>query len=362
MGIDFTDGQKKTIASALTVLSVGVVVAGVAATGWFLFKALDFASGAIVPVVTGLFLAMFFRPYYLWWKKLVRNSTLAVLVMVFSVALPLGLVLWRFGAFAADQATNIIRLAPDLAAKFMAWFHEAFPKLQALAAEFGIPYRDWVDIYKIKAANAGIGFLGSLTGLLSWLVAVIFFVYFLTREEKRGADCVKEMPFLKDDTKAFVAEQIDAFLDIVVSFFQRQVVICLIEGVYYGLGFLIVGLPYGFVVGFALGVMNLVPLFGTVTCLPIAVTLAYFGAGGSGCSAVAVTAVWLVGQLLDGYLITPKIQGDRTGLGYAGVIFSFFFWGAVFRSMLGLLLAIPLSAFCVVLWRSLKSKYIKPVI
>jgi len=132
--------------------------------------------------------------------------------------------------------------------------------------------------------------------------------------------------------------------------------------VLYGVGFMLVGLPYGFIIGFTLGVLNLVPLFGTVTCLPIALPLAFFGDGGSLLRLSGVVGVWLVGQVLDGYLITPKIQGNKTGLGYAGVIFSFFFWAAVFRSILGLLLAIPLSAFCVVLWRSLKSKYIKPVV
>ena len=128
------------------------------------------------------------------------------------------------------------------------------------------------------------------------------------------------------------------------------------------LGFALVGLPYGFILGFLLGVLNLVPFFGTVVCLPIALSLAYFGVAGSTWRVVGTVLVWGAGQLLDGYFITPKIQGDKTGLGYAGVIFSFFFWGAVFQSLLGLLLAIPLSAFCVVLWRALKSKYIKPVV
>ena len=305
---------------------------------------------------------MFFRPYYLWWQKLVHNASLAVFLMLLSVFVPLGAILWRFGAFVTDQMTNLIAQAPMLASKFMEWFHSSFPKIQALATQFGVPYQDWVEMYKIKAANAGIGFLGSLTGIVSWLVATIFFVYFLTRPEKRGADCVKEMPFLKDDTKAFVAEQVDAFLDIVVSFFQRQVVICLIEGVYYGLGFLLVGLPYGFVIGFALGVMNLVPLFGTGTCLPIALPLAYFPQGGSLTRLLLVLGVWLAGQVLDGYFITPRIQGDKTGLGYAGVIFSFFFWSIVLGPVLGLLLAIPLSAFCVVLWRAVKARYIRPVV
>ena len=111
-----------------------------------------------------------------------------------------------------------------------------------------------------------------------------------------------------------------------------------------------------------LGVLNLVPLFGTVVCLPVAMPLAYFGTGGSMTRLVLVLVVWAIGQVLDGYLITPKIQGNKTGLGYAGVIFSFFFWGTVLGPVLGLLLAIPLSAFCVVLWRALKSKYIRPVV
>ena len=75
-----------------------------------------------------------------------------------------------------------------------------------------------------------------------------------------------------------------------------------------------------------------------------------------------MAGVWAAGQIADGYAITPLIQGQRTGLGFAGVIFSFLFWSAVFKSLLGLLLAIPLSAFCLVLWRTVKERYIKGVI
>ena len=130
----------------------------------------------------------------------------------------------------------------------------------------------------------------------------------------------------------------------------------------YGTGFWLVGLPYGFLIGFALGVMNLIPLFGSVVCLPIALPLAYFTRDGSLTRLLLVLGVWLAGQVLDGYFITPRIQGDKTGLGYAGVIFSFFFWSIVLGPVLGMLLAIPLSAFCVVLWRAVKARYIRPVV
>jgi predicted PurR-regulated permease PerM len=180
--------------------------------------------------------------------------------------------------------------------------------------------------------------------------------------ERRGKEIVQQLAFLKVDTRDFVAGLIDSFVDILVSFFRRQTIICIIEGVFYGVGFWLVGLPYGFLVGFALGVMNLVPFFGSLVCLPVALPLAYFAEGGSLLRLLLVLSVWLAGQLLDGYLITPKIQGDRTGLGYAGVVFSFFFWATLFGPLLGMLLAIPLSAFCVVLWRAVKAKYIKPVV
>jgi predicted PurR-regulated permease PerM len=170
-------------------------------------------------------------------------------------------------------------------------------------------------------------------------------------DKLRGGKIVEFIPMLKDSTRRFVAEQIDSFVRILVSFYQRQILICIIEGILYGFGFWVVGLPYGFIIGFLLGCLNLIPFFGSLVCIPLAVIMAYFGADGSGLRVVLVLVVWIVGQVLDGYYITPKIQGDKTGLGYAGVIFSFLFWPIVLGPMLGLLLAIPLSACCVVLWR-----------
>lgn len=360
--INFTDTQKKTIASGLTVVALAVILAFVGAIVWCFVQLLAFASAAVVPVVAGLFLALFFKPYYGWWLRLVRKPSAALALMLISVLVPLSLVVWYFGSFLVEQTSNLLAQAPDLAKSFIAWFHGTFPRLQELAGKFGISLQDMLKVPEIHVSQVGVGFLHYLSGVGSWLVALIFFSYFITQPEKRGEDYVKEMAFLKDDTRIFVAEQINTFIDIIVNFFQCQVVICLIEGLLYGAGFMLVGLPYGFVLGFVLGFLNLCPFLGTITCLPLALPLAYFGAEGSLLRMIGVLGVWLAGQILDNYLITPKIQGGKTGLGYAGVIFSFFFWGAVFHSFLGLLLAIPLSAFCVVFWRALKSKYIKPIV
>ena len=379
--IDLSPSQKKTVAAGVTVLSFALVLAFVLFLGWVALKFLGFASPALTPVIVGVFLSMLFKPYYEWIRGKIHNPSLSLILMLFSVLVPLGALCWFGGALVVDQISHLLKTAPTIVGRLSEWVNVHYPNAQTFLTDLGAKPEDLVLMFLVdpvkfsqeclstlgseygaNAMKAGFGFLKYLTGLGSWLVALIFFAFFLTRPAMRGEDYVREMPFLKEETKRFVARQIDAFFDILVNFFQRQVVICLIEGLYYGLGFMLVGLPYGFVIGFALGVLNLVPLFGTVTCLPLALPIAYFGDGGTLLRLILVVAVWLTGQILDGYLITPRIQGEKTGLGYAGVIFSFFFWGIVFHSLLGLLLAIPLSAFCVVFWRALKGTYIKGVI
>lgn len=363
--IDFSPTQKKTIAGGITVLCLALTFAFVSAVAWGVLKLVSFAASALVPVFFGFFLSLFFKPYYNWWKRLVKNPTLAVVLMLATVLVPFGCILWYAGAVLIDQAINLIAQGPQLIHHVADWFAATFPRLHAFLSQTGLADEGLGDIvskYGATAVKAGSGALKCLSGVLVLLLSLLFLVFFLMTKDRRGSEIVGQMPFLKDETRNFLATQIDTFVDILVSFFQRQTVICLIEGCLYGVGFWVVGLPYGFLIGFMLGLLNLVPLFGTVICLPVALPLAYFGAGGSVMRLVLVLVVWLCGQVLDGYVITPKVQGDKTGLGFAGVIFSFIFWPTVLGPLLGLLLAIPLSAFCVVLWRTVKSTYIRPVV
>ena len=288
---------------------------------------------------------MFFRPYYNVWLKYVKNPFLAAVGMLLSVLIPFGVIGWYSGAKITSEVLGLLEKGPEIMAKYQDLFSAYLPNI------------NWAEYTGFVQRKV----MGVFSGAFTWVLACIFLIYFVTRPDMRGEDCVKEMPFLKDETRGFVAEQINAFFDIMISFFQRQTKICLLEGCIYGAGFYLVGLPYGFLIGFMLGVLNLCPFLGSIVCMPVALPLAYFF-GGSLTRLVLVLVVWVGGLLLDGYVITPKVQGKNTGLGYAGVIFSFIFWGSVFGNILGLLLAIPLSAFCVVLWRSLKSRYIKPII
>ncbi|MBQ1428653.1 MAG: AI-2E family transporter, partial [Kiritimatiellae bacterium] len=198
--IDFTNGQRRAVASGLTVLSVAVVLAFVVLIAWGIVKALAFASPALVPVILGFFLSLFFRPYYLWWRRMVRNPTLALVAMLLTVFVPVGLVVWYAGSLIVDQLVNLIDQGPQLVEQVLHWFRGTFPRLHSLLLQMGIPYEDvgyMYTKYGSTALKAGSGAFKILSGVLSGLVTLIFFVFFLMSKYRRGGEITAHMPFLK---------------------------------------------------------------------------------------------------------------------------------------------------------------------
>ena len=97
------DGQgrpRRSGANGLAVLATVALLTFAAFVSWFLLKVLAFASPALVPVLLGFFLALFFRPYYHWWRRLVHNPTLALVVMCATIFVPVGFAVWYAGAVA----------------------------------------------------------------------------------------------------------------------------------------------------------------------------------------------------------------------------------------------------------------------
>ncbi len=135
-------------------------------------------------------------------------------------------------------------------------------------------------------------------------------------------------------------------------FFRGQLVIAFLQGLLFAIGFTIVGLKYGFVIGLTLGFLNIVPYLGNIIGLATALPLAFFqdpAAASRACSRCSWS--FAVVQLIEGYLLTPKIMGDRTGLHPVVIILAIFFWGSALNGIMGMILAIPLTAFLVVFWR-----------
>ena len=108
-----------------------------------------------------------------------------------------------------------------------------------------------------------------------------------------------------------------------------------------------------------LGLLNLIPYLGTILGVATNASPGFFFQTDGGWSlTLAVLAVMVLVQVIEGWVLTPNIMGSKTGLHPAVIIFSVFFWGIALDGLLGMVLAIPLSAFFVTFWRLVERKYL----
>jgi predicted PurR-regulated permease PerM len=202
----------------------------------------------------------------------------------------------------------------------------------------------------------------SLASVAAWAVMPVYLAFMLTLRVSPPVSIETFLPFLKEQTRNDVAYLAREFMKILVSFFRGQFVVAVLQGLVYGTLYAVMGLKMGFVIGFLQGLFNVVPFLGTLGGIAIAVPTALLQDGGGSAMLVKWAIAFGIGQLVETYLITPRIQGESTGLHPMAIIFAVFFWGTAFQGMMGLFLAIPLTAFVVVVWRLVKTKYITEIV
>ena len=203
--------------------------------------------------------------------------------------------------------------------------------------------------------------LGSLAGLLSWAVLPVYLIFLLIAPPFSFDKLGEFMPYLKKDQREDVLFLIRQFVDIVVAFFRGQLTIAFAQGGMMAIGFSVVGLSYGFILGLLFGILNLVPYLGNLIGLMITIPLAWFQPDGGWGVLIGVLVTLGIVQVVESYVLTPRIMGKSTGLHPMAVIFAMFFWGTAMSGILGLILAIPLTAFLVVFWRLAKEKYLPKI-
>jgi predicted PurR-regulated permease PerM len=365
--------QQQVVAAALTLLGLAAIVSLL----YLMFSGLARFVAAFSPVLTPLavaaILAVILRPYYLWLLRRVRFPSLAVAGVFLSLLLPIGGVLWFFGAVIVDQVRGLLENMPRWIEAVSQRIEAVMPQLSELWAERGDTVKDqlkerggWLaqqlGLLLKRVMSAGFGVFQVLGGLLSWIVLPVYLVFLLTARPVSVNRIDNILPFLKEGTREDVVYLAREFVGIMVAFFRGQFVIAAAQGVLYGIGFGLAGLQYGVAIGLTLGFLNIIPYLGNILGLGVALPLAYFQADGGWGLVAAVLMVFTITQCIEAYILTPRIMGQRTGLHPMAVIFALFFWGTAFGGLLGMILGIPLTAFLVVFWRLLKAKYIREVI
>jgi predicted PurR-regulated permease PerM len=179
------------------------------------------------------------------------------------------------------------------------------------------------------------------------LITIIFFFVFGWRFNDGLSKLATYLPRHRRERIIAIAMRMD---QAVGDFFRGRLLIAAIVGIALSLGWLLTGVPYWFFLGILTGILTIVPYLSLVTW-PAAIVLKYVDAltGGSGADAgVLAVLVWpsvvyFVILFLEGWVLTPWIQGNQAHMSAATVLLVVFIGGHV-GGVAGLLFSIPIAA------------------
>jgi predicted PurR-regulated permease PerM len=200
-----------------------------------------------------------------------------------------------------------------------------------------------------KVSRSGLSIVLWLTNLV--LIPVVAF-YLLRDWDRLVATIDRMLPRSIQPTVAHLARESDKVLG---AFVRGQLLVMLALGIFYGGGLSLVGLSVGLLIGIVAGLLSFVPYLGFIIgfgAALIAVLVQY----GDWSHLLMVCGVFVVGQLLEGYVLVPKLVGDKIGLHPVAVIFAVLA-GGYLAGFLGVLLALPAASVIMVLLRYLLERY-----
>lgn len=143
---------------------------------------------------------------------------------------------------------------------------------------------------------------------------------------------------------------------VLANYCRGQASVCFILAFVYSVVLELIGLEYGLMIGLLAGLISFIPYVGALVGLFLAGVLAYLQTGDIEFVGT-VALVFVLGQILEGYVLTPKLVGDRIGLNAVWILFSLLAGGSLF-GFVGILLAIPAAAVLGVLARFLLGAYL----
>ena len=192
-----------------------------------------------------------------------------------------------------------------------------------------------------KQAGTGlIAFLWNLQGFVFGVGLTAFYLYFFLMNFDRIVEAVHGR--LPGKYRARI-EDVVAKIDAAVSAFLRgRILVCLVVGVLTALGLAIVGVPYWYLIGVATGLAGVVPYLPIFVGLVPAMLVAWFYAG-SGWAVAGAAVVFIIVQTLEGWVLTPFIQGRAVGLHPVTLMVALLVGYEVF-GLFGLIAAVPLAS------------------
>ncbi|MCG3178989.1 MAG: hypothetical protein BIFFINMI_01319 [Phycisphaerae bacterium] len=324
------------------------------------------------PLAMALLVAYIFDPLVTWARRRCRMPRVLTtsLLFVVSYTLLILLCLWLVPVI-YRQTVGLANDLPDLTRRGYAWVsshvdvqriihHGAPPATQPgespgpgqptpaerigqLVGQHGATVGQAVGRV-LGYAGAGISALFYAISL--FLLMPMYTFVFLWHFDRIRAWLAGWMPADERDRIVQVSRRMNT---VVAAFFRGRLICCVLVGVLTAVGWAIVGLKFGLLLGLMVGVLNLVPFVSILVGLPIACGVALLTGDHPATMLILTVVPFTIVQALDNFLFTPMIQGKAVGLHPVTIVVVLLI-GSAWMGVLGMLLAVPVGAAIKVLW------------
>jgi predicted PurR-regulated permease PerM len=323
--------------------------------------ALWLLSGVLLPFIAGMAIAYLLTPLTDRLQSLGVNRAVATLLIIALAVLAFVYLILLVAPILGGQLSSFIDNIPGYVSKLQSLLNNpSRPWVQKLLGAGFNPDKNIGDL-----VSQGVGWLTTflhslwsggraLVSLFSLVVVTPVVAFYLVYDWHRMIRTVDDaIPRNHRETVRALAREIDAAI---AGFVRGQTAVCLILGSFYAVALTVSGLNFGLLIGLISGLITFVPYVGSLTGLVLAVGVAVAQFWPNYTSILTVFGIFLVGQFLEGNLLSPKLVGESVGLHPVWVIFALLAFGYLF-GFVGLLVAVPMAATIGVLVRFALRRY-----
>lgn len=326
----------------------------------------------ILPLALAGLVALLLKPLirYLYERlKIPLTVTIAVLYVISTSFV--FLVVFKMIPLLIEEVTALVSMLPVILQRLQDKLLSSYPHIYeiiqsqmnfAAISEHIFNYKNRIATFgqylfpKVDTIKSSFLSIGALVG--GSILFPIYLYYMLTFKGNIASMLQHQLAFLPKQWVQSMHEFITQFSSILAAFFRGQLMIATILGCYLSIGFWALQIPFSWVLGLTIGWINVVPYLGTGLGCLIIYPVALFYVDHTLIASVGVTLLFITNHIIEGYCLTPLILGKRFGLHPMVIILSILFWGTAFSSIWGMMFAIPLTAFMIVIGKAVRAALI----
>lgn len=317
------------------------------ATGLFIL-CVYLVKGILLPFIAGLLVAYAMTPGVVKMEKMGLSRSIATTIMVVGFCVSIILLLFIAIPFLQTELVIFAKQVPNYSDRIWQSTEPLIDWLSAYLAPSDMArIRETASSYAVDVISWGIKVVVNvltsslaIANLISLVVITPILAFYFLRDWNLIIDTIDS--YLPRDYAASIRR---IFFDInttIGGFARGQGLVCLFLGIYYSIMLTIADLDFSITVGMVIGFFAFVPYVGAIIgfLLSIGIALAQFS---DWWSIGIVASIFAVGQTIEGYILIPRLVGDRIGLHPVWVMFSILAGGVIY-GFVGILFALPIAA------------------